>query len=332
MKRAPRALLGPLLMTAALSCTPPEKPAPPPVKPSCAPSSLKRHEVRIPSEQGIEVFVMHIDAPEHLKRGAVVLTHGAGSPSSALWDLQVKDYSLMRKLACAGWDSYALDMRGFGGSTMPKAMSQPADKSGPVVRAQEVMADVAAGVRFAKARSKVAQVDLFGWSWGSLVAGMYASLHPDQVRRLALFAPVYDRKWPTRHKTEKDPAWRSVDRDLFFKYFDEKREERSVLERFVEQMYRFSDGELRLPNGPYRDIYGEDAPIWDASKVRASTLVIRGQADRASRQAHAFQLFEDLKNAKERRFLVLGGGGHFMFRTRRYRALQSALIHFLSEP
>lgn len=296
---------------------------------ACRPAALVREEKRIESEPGIEVFAMRVGAFGET-RGAVLFTHGAGSASSSLWDLRTKDYSFMRKLACKGFDAYAVDVRGFGGSTMPGALSQPADENPPVVRAKEVMADVDAVARWAKARSGVARIDLVGWSWGSLVAGMYASTRPESVRRLVLFAPVYDRKWPKRHQTEN--AWYTVSRDLFFEYYDEVREERAVLEEFVDQLFRFEPKEtLRLPNGPYADLYGEDAPIWDASKVMADTLVVRGDQDRASLEPHARKLFADLVNASVRRYVVLGGAGHFAFRTRRYRELQSVVIGFLEE-
>ena len=61
-------------------------------------------------------------------------------------------------------------------------------------------------------------------------------------------------------------------------------------------MFRFTKGdELRLPNGPYLDLYGEEAPLWDASKIGAPTLIVRGDQDRASLDPHAQKLFTDLK-------------------------------------
>ena len=44
----------------------------------------------------------------------------------------------MKYFACRGFDTYALDARGFGGSSMPKQMLRPAEDSPPLIRAKEV--------------------------------------------------------------------------------------------------------------------------------------------------------------------------------------------------
>lgn len=292
---------------------------------ACDPEALERTEHRLESAPGIEILVRQIRAPQP-RRGAVVLTHGAGSPSSSIWDLHFEDYSLMRRLACEGYDTYAVDVRGYGGSSMPPALE---DGSRPPVRARDVMPDVQAAIVHAKATSGVSQVDLLGWSWGCLVSGMYAGLHPEDVRRLVLFAPVYDKKWPSRHA--KAAKWSPVDRKLFYKYHDPGRERREVLDLHVQALFEFANpqGELLISNGPYLDIYGEDAPIWDPALVRAPTLVLRGEKDRASVEASAYRLFTHLVNA-DRRYVVLPDAGHFAFRTLRYRAFQRAVLDFLA--
>ncbi|MEM7676272.1 MAG: alpha/beta fold hydrolase, partial [Myxococcota bacterium] len=257
--------------------------------------------------------------------------HGAGSPASALWDIESGDYSVMRRLACAGFDVYTVDVRGFGGSTIPPALLQPAENAPPAVRATDVMPDVKAALRYATKQSGVERVDLVGWSWGCVVAGMAAGRFADQIRRLILFAPVYDRKWPSRHKTE--GAWRSEHRQLYFDYFDAGREERAVLQAHVDALFRFAgpNQPVRLPNGPYMDLYGPEAPVWSAAKVIAPTLIVRGEKDPASKMDAAYRLFQALTEAPLRRYVELGDAGHFAFRTRRYRALQTTIVDFLAE-
>lgn len=279
----------------------------------------------------IQLFVMSIRGATPRRRGVVVFTHGAGSASSASWDLRAGDYSFMRFLACAGFDTYAVDVRGFGGSTMPPELLAPAEAAPPAVRAEDVVLDVHAAVLFAARTSSVATVDLVGWSWGAEVAGLYAGRYPDHVRRLTLLSPVFDRRWPARHATAK--AWYPLVRAELDRLYSEEREERVIWDEFVSSLFRFTTGpELRLPNGPYRDLYGEDAPIWDPAKVRAPVLVLRGERDAASLDVHARALFDRLTQASSRRYLVLGGMGHFVYRERRYRETQSALLEWLLAP
>lgn len=286
-----------------------------------------RSEHRVPTAEGGHVFVRRV-RPRGPSRGAVVLTHGAGSPASAVWDLPF-GYSVMAALARRGLEAYSVDVRGFGGSTLPAAL-RGSPEGEPAVRAQDVMPDVAAAMRFARKRSGHAQADLVGWSWGCVVAGLYASQHPEEVGRMVLFAPVYDRRWPRRHRTE--GVWRSEARALHMKWLDPAKEEPRVREAYVAALFRFvpSGTDLILPNGPYRDVYGPDAPVWTATVVRAPTLVVRGSEDRASLRAPALRLFEALASS-ERAYLELAGAGHFAFRTRRAPELRRAIVSFLAD-
>lgn len=291
----------------------------PKLTPPCDPAALTRDERRVTSTPGIEIFVTRVAAPQ--RRGVVVLTHGAGSPSSAIWDLLTPGYSVQRHLACRGFDTYALDVRGFGGSTKPKRDT--------MVRALDVVPDVAAVIALAQRETGLGQVDLLGWSWGSDVAAATAGQHPQWVRRLVLIAPVYDRRWPTRHS--EDPKWRKVDRVEFDKYFDPVVEERVVLDEHLAALFRFADegGELWLPSGPYRDLYGPDAPVWDPRLVVAPTLIVRGEKDPASQPEPVARLGSAL-GATTVVAVELPGEGHFPFRTKRHQALLQALDAFLS--
>ena len=296
----------------------------------CRFERLEKTELRIPGgAPGVRLFMMQIPSAQKRRRGAVVLVHGAGSGGSAIWDLRHSDYSVMRRLACEGFDAYSVDLSGFGGSTMPASLRANKDAGPPAVRARDAVKDLEAAVRHALKKSGTARVDLVAWSWGCLVAGWFSGLHPDQVRKLVLFAPVYDRKWPERHKTK--GAWRSMNKKDVLKYLDLDREEKEIWVEHIESMYRFNTGpDLRLPNGPYADIYGPDAPIWDPEKIRAEVLVLRGDKDRASLRAPALRLIGDLVNAKEKRYVEVAGGDHFLMRERRYRQFQGIVVEFLT--
>ncbi len=308
----------------------PSRPRSQPKGSTCTHAALSRREHRVLStDPGVELLVLSVETPLP-RRGVVVFTHGAGSASSASWDIRYGDYSFMRFLACQGFDAYAVDVRGFGGSTLPKEMSQPAEHNPPVVRAADAARDLAAVVGFVRERTKTKRVNLIGWSWGCVVAGLYTTTHADQIKRLVLMSPVYDRRWPRRHRTK--GAWRTVTEALFYRHFNPAVEEKAVLDEVVTSLFRFQDsGELRLPNGPYRDLYGPDAPVWDAKKVTVPTLVVRGDKDRASLAPHARALVEHLAHAPVRRYVVMEGAGHFFYRTRNYKKLHNLTAAFLTE-
>lgn len=290
-------------------------------------AALVRREHFVPVDTDVTVFVTEVSPPTK-PQGVVVFTHGAGSPASAVWDLP-HGHSIMAQLARRGMACFTVDVRGFGGSTQPPALKNSPEGEPPAVRATDVMADVDAVVELARTKTGRSQVDLVGWSWGSLVGGMYAGLHPDKVRRLILFAPVWDRQNPKRHRTQ--GAWRVEERALHLKWFNPETEDRRVREAYVDRLFRFTDGDrLILPNGPYRDVYGPDAPVWDASLVRSEVLIIRGNDDKASRRGPASRLFDALENAPRRIYLEIADAGHFAFRTWKSIELQTSIAWFLA--
>jgi len=294
--------------------------------PLSAGAAFEREEAKLQLPGGDWVFALRVRPPQP-HRGVVVLTHGAGSPGSATWDLRAKGHSVMVALAEAGFEAYAFDARGFGGSSRPAALNGPREGA-PVVRARDVQIDLARVLAWA---GDPARFDLVGWSWGCVVAGLYASEHPNRVRRLALFAPVWARQNPSRHI--QDQVWREETRALHER-LRTPADDPELHAEFVESMFRFIDGDrLRLPNGPYRDIYGPDAPIWKAAAVRAQTLIFRGSQDRAASRSQGLALFDALERAETRRYVELGDTGHFAFRRREaHRAFQNVLLGFLAGP
>ncbi|TIN25420.1 MAG: alpha/beta hydrolase [Mesorhizobium sp.] len=122
---------------------------------------------------------------------AVLLIHGARVPGVASFDLPVADGSLAADLAADGHLVYVLDIRGYGASSRPTAMNSPPDRSAPLTRTGDVVADIFAAVDAIVKWSKVSKVSLVGWATGGHWAGAYASRFPQTVNRLILYNTLY---------------------------------------------------------------------------------------------------------------------------------------------
>ncbi|MEO8137602.1 MAG: alpha/beta fold hydrolase, partial [Betaproteobacteria bacterium] len=147
-------------------------------------------------------------------RPVVLFVHGAGTPAEVAFDVPHADYSWMAYLAKAGFDTFAMDLIGYGRSTRPAAMENPCNLAQdeqahfvPVVISAPCAPtlstvittldsdwhDIGAVVDHLRALRGVDHVSLIGWSLGGPRAGGYAVRNPDKVARLVVLAPVYTR-------------------------------------------------------------------------------------------------------------------------------------------
>jgi pimeloyl-ACP methyl ester carboxylesterase len=122
----------------------------------------------------------------------ILFLHGATSPSTCDFDLPYKDYSWADWLVRRGYVVYIGDYRNYGGSTREAAMDEPAANNQPLTRSYLALRDVEAMIDWIKAKRGVKQVTVIGWSWGAMMAGYYASLHSENVRKLVLYTPLYN--------------------------------------------------------------------------------------------------------------------------------------------
>ena len=62
---------------------------------------------------------------------------------------------MMDLFAKEGFDVYLVDIRGYGGSTRPKEMSEPAANNKPIVHTQDAVDDFGSAVDYILKRNRV---------------------------------------------------------------------------------------------------------------------------------------------------------------------------------
>ena len=171
-----------------------------------------------------------IDGSNSLEGRVVLFVHGCCYASEVAFDLPYKNYSWMAFLAAEGYDTFAVDVTGYGRSTRPYAMNDPCNLS--VEDRQELgmklqpcepsyrfrittiashWADIDRAVDYIRELRQVSKVSLIAWSSGGPRAGGYAAQHPDKIDRLVLLAPAYTRSLPSDRPSEpiEGPAMRA---------------------------------------------------------------------------------------------------------------------------
>jgi pimeloyl-ACP methyl ester carboxylesterase len=151
--------------------------------------------------------------PEVMRKGAgdkvVLFVHGAGTPAEVSFDVPYQDYSWMGYLAKAGYDVFSVDMTGYGRSARPAPMNDkcnlspeqqktfgancPQSYPGALTNIDSDWNDISAAVNFIRKLRHVKKLNLVAWSQGGPRAGGWTANHPDQVNKLILLAPAYNR-------------------------------------------------------------------------------------------------------------------------------------------
>src|ERR687891_2376664 len=236
----------------------------------------------------------------------LLLIHGFSTPGYVAFDTDHQNCSLMRYFARAGWDTFALDLEGFGLSTRPLVMDDPAafpDSKAPV-HADVTMRNVERVVDFISALRGVEQVHLLGWSQGASVeAPRYAMQQPEKVAKLVLFGGGYHNPM-TIEEREKSAAEGEAEKVWYSVPALDRWARLGTKEEFVapgcfeanREALLASDpksgelgGAIRVPAGRSVDSDLAD-PYFDAANITVPTLVIRGDADTSAAREDNQQL------------------------------------------
>ena len=166
------------------------------------PTEVAMEEFMIPAaDPGVQLYVrnkrlagMTVFRPDNV----VLMVHGATYPGESAFDLRLEGFSWMDYLARNGYDVYIVDIRGYGKSTRPVEMEQAPEANGPIVDTATAARDCGAAVDFILARRGIAQLNLLGWSWGTMITALYTTAHGARINRLVLYAPIWIREPPAK--------------------------------------------------------------------------------------------------------------------------------------
>jgi pimeloyl-ACP methyl ester carboxylesterase len=264
-------------------------------------------------------------------RGTILFVHGSSMASQPTFDLQVPgrpDSSVMDWFAKRGFDTWCVDMEGYGRSTKDR------DNNAPISQGADDC--LAAATYIAKLRGSRPLL-VYGISSGALRAALFAQRNPKLVGRLALDAMVWTGEGsPTlAERKKKLPEFRAknrrpIDKTFVYSIFNRDHPgtaEDKVIEAFADAITALDDS---VPTGTYVDMCA-NLPVVDPAKITMPTIVMRGQWDGIAGMDDLIEFFKRLPNP-DKQFSVMAGISHASFQQKNYMMVYHILHSFFTQP
>jgi pimeloyl-ACP methyl ester carboxylesterase len=263
--------------------------------------------------------------------GTILFVHGSSMASTPTFDLQVPgqpDRSAMDYFARLGYDTWCVDMEGYGRS------SKHRDINCDIANGAD---DVAAASAYITRTRGAERFHVYGISSGALRAALFAQRHPERVRRLALDAFVWTgRGSPTLADRRKRLAEyqarnrRPIDRAFVRSIFERDHPgsaDDDVIAAFADAILALDDS---VPTGTYVDMCAK-LPVVDPEKITAPTIVLRGEYDGIASVEDLLDFFGRLPNP-DKQFAVMPGIAHASLQQKNFRILYHLLQNFFGQP
>jgi pimeloyl-ACP methyl ester carboxylesterase len=263
--------------------------------------------------------------------GTILFVHGSSMASQPTFDLQVPgrpDSSAMDYFARRGFDTWCVDMEGYGRSTKTRdnnaSISQGADDC------------FAAATYIQKLRGKKPFL-VYGISSGALRAALFAERHPELVGRLALDAMVWTgegsptladrrKRLPEYQSKNRRPIDRAFVHSIFTRDHPGTAND-DVVEAFADAILKLDDS---VPTGTYVDMCAR-LPVVSPEKIKAATIIMRGQWDGIAGFEDLTKFFEKLPNP-DKQFAVMPGIAHASLQQKNYAIVYHILLSFFTQP
>jgi pimeloyl-ACP methyl ester carboxylesterase len=266
-----------------------------------------------------------------LSKGVILFVHGSSMASQPTFDLEVPgrpDSSAMEWFARRGYDTWCVDMEGYGRSTKDR------DNKADIAQGAD---DLFAAATYIRAIGGPRPLLVYGISSGALRAALFAQRHPEMVGRLALDAMVWTGEGsPTlAERRKKLPEFaarnrRPIDRAFVHSIFNRDHPgtaDESVIDAFADAILKLDDS---VPTGTYVDMCSK-LPVVDPHQITVPTLIMRGQWDGIASFDDLVEFFRRLPNP-DKHFAVMPGISHASFQQKNYQLVYHILMSFFAQP
>jgi pimeloyl-ACP methyl ester carboxylesterase len=279
----------------------------------------------------VPLFLWEKRAPGGADHGAILFVHGSSMASTPTFDLQVPgrpDSSVMDWFARRGYDTWCVDMEGYGRSGKDRDINSDISNGAD---------DLAAASAYIAATRRAGPLLVYGISSGALRAALFAERHPERVKRLALDAFVWTgqgsptlaeraKKLPQFKARNRRPIDRAFVRSIFERDHPGTADD-ATIEAFADAILALDDS---IPNGTYVDMC-QNLPVVAPERITVPTILMRGEYDGIAGFDDLVEFFKRLPNP-DKQFVVMPGIAHASIQQKNYRLVYHILASFFGQP
>ena len=263
--------------------------------------------------------------------GHILFVHGSSMASQPTFDLHVPgrpDSSVMDFFAARGYDTWCVDMEGYGRSTKDR------NNNAPIALGAEDCFAAASAIQKLRASTRSCSTE-FHRARCAQRCSRNATLRWWRGLRLMPWCG------PARAL----PRWRSgasacpssvaknrraIDRKFVRSIFERDHPgtaDDAVIEAFADAILELDNS---VPTGTYVDMCA-NLPVCDPEKITVPTLIMRGEYDGIASSQDLLKFFEKLPNP-DKQFAVMPGIAHASFQQKNYGICYHILASFFAQP
>lgn len=280
--------------------------------------------------------------------GTILFVHGATYASSLTFDYAIEGVSWMDQLAQQGFDTWCIDLLGYGKADRPSAMDEPAENHPPICDTRTAVDDVSRAMAFIRDLRQLPALNLIGYSWGTAIAGTFAGEQPETVSKLVLYGALWVKAGATSGLAPTTlGAYRLVDTQAASKRWAQGLSQAEMdaivpparVEHWCQTVLASDpwvvtkqSQALRAPTGVIKDFmhFSATASSWySPQKIQAPTLIVVGDRDRETTPEQCQIVFSQLDRAPSKRLTIIGRGTHSLLLENRRNELHAVVSEFL---
>jgi len=256
------------------------------------------------------VWEKKVDSP----KGLILFVHGRTWSGVPDFDLQVdgEDLSLMDGMTEKGYTTYAIDLRGYGGT--PRDSTEWAT---PNVASKDILNVL----NWISIQNNNRKVHLFGWSMGSTLSLLATQQNANDIASLTVFGYWQDLDVDIPETPKDIQLRKSVNtaENAASDFITPGSISQKAIDTYVKMALKSDPIRADWKNGnEYNNI--------DPSLITTPVLIIQGEFDPISSTENQAKLFTGLK-ASDKSWVVISGGDHAAF----MEAPRSHFIHSFTE-